>query len=382
MSFRITQVIREFSTQGGVETVAWELQRAWTELGLTSTVMACTATENAAWVVKISPLLARIPTRGRWRHLGRLLAVPAFTLAASWKLRNRQDSVIVTHGDSLSGDVLIVHAVNRSALREKWRGGEWRWMLNPMHAWVGLRDWYVLGGLRVRAVVAVSNRVRAELMAEYRVPSERIRVIPHGIALDRFVYDRAAGARVRVEFGIPPDARLLLFVGHEFGRKGLAQAAGALAHLPDDTWLLAVGSDDGAPYGRYAGGAHQRLLFAGSRSDLSALYSAADAFVFPTAYETFSLVCMEAMACGVPIFATAVGGIEDYLQDGVNGMVIPRDAEGLAGILRPALADPDRLHAMGAAARMTAAAYRWPAVAARYQALLEEIWAEKQAEFS
>ena len=61
---------------------------------------------------------------------------------------------------------------------------------------------------------------------------------------------------------------------------------------------------------------------------MTAFYSAADAFLLPSAYETFSLVCMEAMACGVPVFATLVGGIEDYLQDGVNGMAVPRDAAG------------------------------------------------------
>lgn len=218
---------------------------------------------------------------------------------------------------------------------------------------------YVLGGLRVRLVVAVSNRVRDELMAEYHVPPGRIRVIPNGIALDRFVRNSPAGARIREEFGIPAAARLLLFVGHEFGRKGLAQAAGALALLPEDTWLLAVGPDDGAPYRRYAGAAQARMVFTGARTDLPALYSAADAFVLPTAYETFSLVCMEAMACGVSVFATAVGGIEDYLQDGVNGHVIPREAIGLADILRPALANPARLQAMGAAAQTAAAGYGW-----------------------
>ena len=54
------------------------------------------------------------------------------------------------------------------------------------------------------------------------------------------------------------------------------------------------------------------------------LYSAADAFVFPTAYESFSLVCMEAMACGVPVFAASAGGIEDYVQDGVKVPGSPR----------------------------------------------------------
>lgn len=377
-SFEITQVIQEFSPHGGVETVAWELQRAWTRAGVDSTVLACVASASPEPVVRISPWLSRIPTRGRWRHAGRLLVVPAFTLAVTRALRARADSVILSHGDSLGADVLVVHAINRSGIREKRHAGEWGWLLNPMHLWVALRDRYVLGGLRVRRVVAVSNRVREELMAEYHVPPGRIAVIPNGIALDRFIPDIAAGQAIRQHFGVPSEAKLLLFVGHEFGRKGLAFAAGALALLADDTWLLVVGADDGAPYRKYAGAAAERLIFAGSRTDLPALYSAADAFVLPTAYETFSLVCMEAMACGVPVFATAAGGIEDYLQDGVNGRVITRDVPALASILQAELGDPARLSAMGRAARQTAAGYGWDAVAERYYALLQQVWAEKR----
>jgi len=349
MNFQITQVIREFSTAGGAETVAWELQRAWTRAGMRSTVLACVTdgtggTAETGTIMLVSPWLSRIGTRGAWRYAGRLLAVPGFTLAATWALRSRRDSVIVSHGDSLSGDVLVVHAVNKTALRAKRRAGQWRWMLNPMHLWVGVRDRWLFGGggarpwdrLRFDTVIAVSNRVRDELVEEYRVPAGRIRVISNGIALDRFQPDAAAGQRVRHAFGIPGTAKVMLFVGHEFSRKGLAYAVGALTRLPEDTWLVVVGADEGAAYRRQAGAVAPRLVFTGPRTDLAALYSAADAFVFPTAYETFSLVCMEAMACGVPVFATAVGGIEDYLVDGVNGRFTPgRGGSGGHSASRP-----------------------------------------------
>jgi UDP-glucose:(heptosyl)LPS alpha-1,3-glucosyltransferase len=112
---------------------------------------------------------------------------------------------------------------------------------------------------------------------------------------------------------------------------------------------------------------------------MPALYSAADAFVLPTAYETFSLVCMEAMACSTPVFATPVGGIEDYLVDGVNGYQIVMDGTDIANKIAAAFADPD-LHAkLRDGAHHTALNYGWDYVGSRYVELLEQVQASKHA---
>ena len=168
--------------------------------------------------------------------------------------------------------------------------------------------------------------------------------------------------------GVGPNA-----VGHEFHRKGLAHAIGALERLGDNTWLVVVGSDNPAPYKRLTRTARDRLIFAGPRSDLPALYSAADAFVLPTAYETFSLVCMEAMACALPVFATPVGGIEDYLRNGVNGFQIGMDAEDIARKIADAFDDPALMSRMRDGARATAQAYSWDQIGLRYIELLKQI---------
>jgi UDP-glucose:(heptosyl)LPS alpha-1,3-glucosyltransferase len=209
------------------------------------------------------------------------------------------------------------------------------------------------------------------------VPAARIRVIPNGIDLDRF--RRVPGARltIRQEFNIPADAKLLLFAGHEFRRKGLAYAIGALERLGPDVWMLVVGSDNSAPYRKLASKAANRLIFAGARTDMPALYAAADAFVLPTAYETFSLVCMEAMACSVPVFATPVGGIEDYLIDGLNGFQIRMDSEDIASKIAHAFADSDSMIRMREGARATALNYGWDHVCLKYVELLKEVATSK-----
>jgi len=381
MNFEIVQVVQEISNAGGVETVAIELARVFGRNGLSNVVLASSIAENLEHTIRVervAPWLARIPTRGLFRHIGRAVVVPLFTLAATRALARHPDAVVLSHGDSLRGDVLIVHAVNAQSLAEKRAAGSWRWMLNPMHLWVSLRDRFMIGGLRYRAFVAVSSRVTAELQRFYRVPASRIHVISNGIDLSRFRRDATSGQAIRREFGIPESARLLLFVGHEFNRKGLAHAVGALGRLGDDVWLLVVGSDNPAPYRKLARKAGDRLVFAGARSDMPALYSAADAFVLPTTYETFSLVCMEAMACSLPVFATAVGGIEDYLRDGINGFRIQTDADDIADKLAAMFSDPSLMQRLQDGARATAQGYGWDQVGLQYIELLRQIDAAKR----
>ena len=381
MSFEIIQIVQEFSTAGGVETVAAELARVFTRNGLPNVVLASAVSktfEDEIKVERVAPWLSLIPTRGVFRHLGRILVVPVFTIAATRAIRKRHpNAVVVSHGDSFAGDVLVVHAVNAQSLEEKRNAGRWRWLFNPLHLWVSLRDRWMIGGLRYRMFVAVSSRVATELKRLYAVPSARIQVISNGIDLRRFGRSAESRTAVRRAFDIPENARLLLFVGHEFDRKGLAYVIGAMDKL-EDTWLLVVGSDNPAPYRKLASRFKNRVIFAGARSDLPQLYSAADAFVLPTAYETFSLVCMEAMACSLPVFATAAGGIEEYLKDGVNGFEIKMDAGDIANKLATTFADPALLERLREGAAATAKTYGWDRVGAQYIELLKQVEAAKR----
>jgi UDP-glucose:(heptosyl)LPS alpha-1,3-glucosyltransferase len=383
MTLEIVQVVQELSSVGGVETVASELARAFSRAGIANIVLTSAvgeAVEKGTTIDRVAGWLSRIPTRGLLRHIGRAFVVPVFTLAATLGIRKHPRAVVMSHGDSLKGDVLVVHAVNAQSLAEKRSAGNWLWLLNPLHIWVAFREHWMVGGLRYRMFVAVSPRVRAELQEIYSVPASRIKVIPNGIDLDRFKPNPIAGRSIRQEFNIPANAKLLLFVGHEFRRKGLAYAIDALESLSSDVWLLVVGSDNPAPYIKMAKSASGRLVFAGSRSDLPAFYSAADAFVLPTAYETFSLVCMEAMACAVPVFATPVGGIEDYLADGVNGFRIQMNGEDIAVKIAAAFADADLMRRLRDGARTTASAYGWDRVGQYYIDLLRQVDAAKASE--
>ncbi len=383
MLLEIVQVIQEFSCDGGAENVSWELARAFARAGIANRVITNRVggvVEPGITIERVAPWLARIPTRGLLRHIGRLVVVPGFSFAATLALRRHPQAVVISHGDSLGGDILVVHAVNAASLASKRAEGLRLWMLNPLHLWVALRDRWMIDGLRYRRFVAVSRRVLGELHDYHGVPEDRIQIIPNGIDLARFAPDPEARRAVRAEFGIAEETRLLLFVGHEFSRKGLAHAIGALTRLGPEYRLLVVGSENPGPYRELAGARRDDVIFAGARSDVPVFFAASDALVLPTSYETFSLVCMEAMATGVPVFATAAGGIEDYLVDGVNGYVIQAEAGDIAAKVDRVLSDPDQVATLRAGALDTARRYGWPMISRQYIALVDEIARAKQAD--
>jgi UDP-glucose:(heptosyl)LPS alpha-1,3-glucosyltransferase len=379
----ILQVSLEMGLGGGSECVAYELHRAWLALGLDARVVTSLATESEPrqGVTYAAPWLTAWGMRARWRHLAALIAVPLFTLIATWRAyRTRGTKIILSHGDSLIGDVCVVHAVNRASLAEKRRAGYYSWLFNPSNLWVTWRDWWMLGGGRYRRIVAISERVRTQLKEHYQVPDEQIVTIPNGINLARFDPANASErARVRRSFGVADDVPLLLFVGSQYRLKGLEFVIRALAEMENRAILLVVGGDTAAPFKRLAEqlGVRDRVIFAGARSDLPSIYPAADAFVLPTLYETFALVCLEAMASGLPVLASPVGGIEDYLVDGENGFHIERDGTDIAQKLDRVLGDA-ALHArVRERGFATAKSYAWEKIAKQYLQLFDELITER-----
>jgi UDP-glucose:(heptosyl)LPS alpha-1,3-glucosyltransferase len=165
-----------------------------------------------------------------------------------------------------------------------------------------------------------------------------------------------------------------LFVGGDWQRKGLRFAIEAIAGQKE--WdLLVVGSGDRSRYEDLARslGAAGRVRLLDPTHDIVPLYQAADAFVLPSAYETFSLATHEAAACGLPLLATQVSGVEDLLEHGVNGWFISQDGSDISLRLEALADDPSRRASMGAAARASSMRYSWDSVARAYSELYARI---------
>ena len=175
-------------------------------------------------------------------------------------------------------------------------------------------------------------------------------------------------------FGLDDDVPTAVFVGGEWQRKGLRFAIEALAHARD--WhLLVVGEGDVEYFHHLATrqGIEARVHFAGRQTNTVPFYSAACAFVFPSAYEAAPLVGYEAAAMGLPILATSVSGIEDLLDEGVNGWFVRRDGKSIARRLADLQRDPEQRRRMAAAARESALAYDWERVVDTYVGAYEEL---------
>ncbi len=216
-------------------------------------------------------------------------------------------------------------------------------------------------------VVATSSDEVFEL-TRLGLPPARASVVPCGVDLDRF----APGPKARHR--APPR---LLAVGRLVPRKGFDTAIRALADIPGAELLIAGGPPpDGLEHdpeagrllgiARYCGVADRvRLLGSVSRADMPALMRSADAVLCTPWYEPFGMVALEAMACGTPVVASAVGGLLDTVVDGVTGRLAPpRDPDVLAATVSGLLADDRERAAMGEAGRRRARSrYSWDRIA-------------------
>jgi glycosyltransferase involved in cell wall biosynthesis len=234
-------------------------------------------------------------------------------------------------------------------------------------------------GLGCDRVIATCRDEAAEL-TRMGIPPHKIGIVPCGVDPDRFTPKGPAAPR-------GPYPHRLLQVGRLVPRKGAAVAVAALARLPG-TELVVVGGppadrlDDDPEVRRLRGiardaGVADRVRFTGAvpSEEVPPLLRSADVVVCPADYEPFGIVPLEAMACGVPVVASAVGGQLDTVADpGTGRLVPPRDPEALARAVAGLLADPAGREACGAAGRRRVLSrYGWGQVAAATEAAYCEV---------
>ncbi|MFM8998590.1 MAG: D-inositol-3-phosphate glycosyltransferase [Actinomycetota bacterium] len=246
------------------------------------------------------------------------------------------------------------------------------------------------------AVVADADRIMAATPAEaaqlvglYRADASRIRVVPPGV--DHAIFhprDREAARRELHLAG----ARIVLFVGRLQAHKGPDVAVRTLAEAvqrdPEHTRhvILAIvggpsGSGHGADVARLMdlaaslGIADRVMLFPPQPQErLAEFYAAADAVLVPSRSESFGLVALEALACGTPVVAAAVGGLRYVVDDGVTGFLVEgHDPRTHADRLLALLRDPEDAAAMGRRAALAAAAFSWEATTAEIAAVYREL---------
>jgi D-inositol-3-phosphate glycosyltransferase len=255
----------------------------------------------------------------------------------------------------------------------------------------GPADTSPLNRIRVEVAVAgAADRIVATATEEVRelallgVPSSKVSVVPCGVDLEHFT----PAPTTKPSPSVPQRSYRyrLLSVGPLAPRKGYEVVIEALTWLPETELLIAGGADSGdatpelehdrlVAVAKRLGVANRvRLVGQIARTDMPALLRSADLVVCPPWYEPFGSVALEAMACGVPVVASAVGGMLDTVVDGVTGtLVTPRDPVALAEVVGPLLDAPSRRadFARAGLARVRSC-YSWDRIAADTAAVYQQ----------
>lgn len=215
---------------------------------------------------------------------------------------------------------------------------------------------------------AVSDALRRRFAEVAGLDAARVEVLRNGVDLARFAPGDRAAARARL--GLPADGRLVLGVGRLVAGKGFEHAARALHLLPEDVALVVVG--DGprrAALRRAAPPGRLHLLGARGRDAVAEAFRACDVFTLPSAREGWPNVVTEALASGLPVVATPVGGIPEILADPVAGELVPAEPAALAAAISRQLARGDQRAAIAQFARR----WSWDEPIARLRTVLREV---------
>jgi len=249
-------------------------------------------------------------------------------------------------------------------------------------------DSYMIDGLEwwmtyeASKVIICSSSMRGELEHRFRLPPEKIAVIPN--AIDTSAYRRnSSGDDVRRRYGIGSYEKLVLFVGRLVPQKGVEYLIRAAPHILErhgearfiiagDGWSkshlenLAVSS-----------GCGDRMRFLGftSNSELVELTMSADALVVPSIYEPFGIVALEGMAAGVPVVAANVGGLADIVEHDRTGVLVyPKNPESVAWGVNKVLSDQGYSEwLVRNAKKKVNDVYSWQSVAKRTSEVYEEV---------
>jgi glycosyltransferase involved in cell wall biosynthesis len=293
--------------------------------------------EQAGVPVVVVPLPSRLNPRGL-RALSRWMRESHVDLIHSHMYRSNVPATIASRMAGVRVVLCQVHNINT------WETRRQRWMDRLLLRWR-------------TAMIAVSEEVKRDVVANLRCPPERVRVLYNGIDLQEYGSVRP-DPELRRCLGVPENRRLIVVLARLVPHKGhmrLLQALEAARNELPPTHILLVG--DGKMRDALERDVRARQLsdmvsFAGHRDDVPQILALADLSVLTSDREGFSNAIVESLAAGVPVVATDVGGNREAIIHGENGLLIaPDNIQGLAQALQRLLGDEPLRRRMSESAR-------------------------------
>ena len=244
----------------------------------------------------------------------------------------------------------------------------------------------------VDKIIASTATEKKQLVNLYEADPEKIEIISPGVDLSQFYPIPPDEAKEFI--GIPPDKRMILFVGRIEPLKGIKTLLKAIGHLSDNgeaeenLCLAVIGGDlqDGNGNDseemkllcqlRDEYGLQEMVTFLGKQSQdtLPYYYSAAEMVIMPSHYESFGMVALESMACGTPVIASLVGGLIHLVEDGITGYHVPvDDPVALSNRISILLKDKALRYRMGHNAFAFAKDFDWKDISERMVEVYREL---------
>ena len=186
------------------------------------------------------------------------------------------------------------------------------------------------------ALIAVSEETKVDIMNNFNVDEDKVKVIYNGINLKQYVVTEETSTLER--YGIDNSKPYVLFVGRITRQKGIIHLVNAIKYIdPDTQVVLCAGAPDTAEIGKEMEDSVNEVKKTRKnvfwidemlpKEEIIQLYSHADVFCCPSIYEPFGIINIEAMACNTAVVASAVGGIKEVVVDGETGLLIPLEQQ-------------------------------------------------------
>lgn len=357
---KVALVIEKFAPAGGAERQCVNLARGLVARGHDVHVFARLIAPGNGYTAH------KVPSEGMFRHQTfdlqsrKLLEAEAFDVIHSYTRTSYQD--ILRLGGGTHKEYLIRTDSAYSAIGRLWR------KIRPKERLELELEKASFHPSASKIIVAVSHRVKDEVVRHYGVPAEKIVVIHNGVDGNEFKPSDEARRLIRNQLGLEETDYALLFVGSGFKRKGLEYAIAAVDRVPSARLIVA---------GEGQATAHPRVLMLGRRTDVAHLYAAADAFIFPTLYDPFPNATLEAMASGIPIIVSRVAGVSEIITDDSIVVEDPTSVDEIAAAVKK-LEDPAVRKPMGERARKKALEHPFERTVEENLRLYEQVAASKR----
>lgn len=296
-------------------------------------------------------------------YLGRLWRDWSFSQKACKQINALKPDLVQSHERIACCDIYRAgDGVHSAWLEQKIRGQSWPTRIavrfSLYHNYIKRAEKKLFESSRLRAVICNSNMVGTEILQHFRIDESKIHIIYNGVDTRLFHPDiKQQKNDLRKQWDLPSDANVFAFVGSGYERKGLQQLLIAFTGLTENCYLLVAGYDKCERFYQEEAnrlGIKARVKFLGPQKDVLPCYAVADAFVFPTQYDPFPNVVLEAMACGLPVITSTKSGAAELIINHQNGFVC--DAYDLSGLqsAMQILCDKDTAKNMGMYARVIA----------------------------